>query len=761
MKDIALRGYTDRPSVAPGETIQVHVSSDVEGQYQASLVRLIHGDVHPAGPGYKEEPVASPIDGQYEARSQRTQFGAFVEAGTPQDLKPSGSFSIHTYMWATTPSRGRQGVISRWDEQTKTGWALTIENSRLTFTVGDGTGATSEVASDHPLFEEVWYSVIASYDAERGEVGLRQKAVINRRNSRYGLVVPLDSDAVVVATATVMPGDSAGPVLMAGLAEAAPDDSGRTWCVSNYNGKLDAPKLYRRALSEEDAAGLANGIVVHAGELLAHWDFAAGISSNGIPTDKVTDVSGNGLHGLCRNQPDRASTGWNWDGHEENFVHCPEQYGALWFHEDALDDCRWDVDFTLTVPSDCKSGFYAVKLRQGDAEDHIPFFILPPRGRATAKILVIASTFSYLAYANEQIMHKAEIGQAVAGHTPVLNSHDVELHKHLGSYGLSTYDGHVDGRGVQYSTWRRPILNLRPRHRQGFGSIWELPADLHLVDWLTTQGYEFDVATEHDLNEQGVDLLRRYKVVMTGSHPEYQTMKNADAWEDYLMAGGRGMYLGANGFYWIVAVHPEKPWLMEVRKELGVTAWVAPPGEFHYSTTGERGGRFRGRARAPQKIWGTGMSSYGFDHSGYFVQMPDAGNAEGAWIFDGIDPDETIGDFGLVGGGAAGYELDRYDRSLGTPPNTLLLASSVEHSVVYTVVPEDKVFPHPGMHGGEHPLVRADMTYFSTANGGAMFSASSISWCGSLSWNDYDNNVSIVMRNVLDQFVKDEPAPVV
>lgn len=109
---------------------------------------------------------------------------------------------------------------------------------------------------------------------------------------------------------------------------------------------------------------------------------------------------------------------------------------------------------------------------------------------------------------------------------------------------------------------------------------------------------------------------------------------------------------------------------------------------------------------------------------------------------EGIAPDEKIGDFGLVGGGAGGFELDRYDLSLGTPPYTLLVASSVEHSVTYTVVPEDKAFPHPRMHGGEHPLVRADITYFTTANGGRMFSTSSISWLGSLSHNNYDNNVS-------------------
>lgn len=760
MKDIAIRGYCDRPSVATGETIRFYVSAnETRGTFDAELVRLIHGDSNPAGPGYKEEAIKSDLEGQYPARFQRTQFGSYVEVADPDaGLQPDGAFSVHLFLWSTTPSRGRQGIASRWNDERQSGWNLAIEDGRVVFTIGDGSGATSSVVSDRPLFQQIWYSITGVYDPEKKQLRLYQKSVVNRTNSRFGLVVPLDSDCAVSADATVKAADSETSLLIAGLGEAAAQD-GRTWCIAHYNGKVDAPKIYGCALGQDDAEKLSRGEIVRPISRLAHWDFSAGIGLNGIPTDHVVDASGNGHHGRCMNQPDRGSTGWNWDGHEENFIHCPEQYGALWFHEDCLDDCRWEKDFEFTVPEGLKSDFYAVKIRYEDTEDYIPFFVLPPRGTATAPILVIASTLSYLAYANEQIMHKADIGQAVAGHTPVLNENDVELHKNLSYYGLSTYDGHIDGRGVQYTSWRRPIMNLRPKHRQGFGSIWELPADLHLIDWLNHNGFEYDVATEHDLNDQGAELLRRYKVVLTGSHPEYQTWANADAWEDYLADGGRGMYLAANGMYWIVEVHPEKPWVMEVRKELGVTAWEAPPGEYHYSTNGRRGGRFRGRARATQKIWGTGMSSFGFDHSGYFVQMPDSQDERVAWIMEGIDPEERIGDGGLVGGGAGGYELDRYDLALGTPPNTLLLASSVEHSVVYTVIPDDKAFPHPGMNGGEHPFVRADITYFSTANGGGMFATSSISWLGSLSWNDYDNNVSKMTKNVLNQFIKDEPAP--
>ena len=44
------------------------------------------------------------------------------------------------------------------------------------------------------------------------------------------------------------------------------------------------------------------------------------------------------------------------------------------------------------------------------------------------------------------------------------------------------------------------------------------------------------------------------------------------------------------------------------------------------------------------------------------------------------------------------------------------------------------------------------MVYFETPNDGAVFSVGSINWQGSLSHNDYDNNVSRITENVLREF---------
>ena len=110
-------------------------------------------------------------------------------------------------------------------------------------------------------------------------------------------------------------------------------------------------------------------------------------------------------------------------------------------------------------------------------------------------------------------------------------------------------------------------------------------------------------------------------------------------------------------------------------------------------------------------------------------RAPGADDPRAAFIFADV-PDEIIGDFGLVGGGAAGIELDCITTDLGSPPNMLRLASSEGHSNMMLLVNEEfGVVPaNPG--GDQNPRVRADLAFGETPSGGALFATSSIAWCG-------------------------------
>ena len=398
-----------------------------------------------------------------------------------------------------------------------------------------------------------------------------------------------------------------------------------------------------------------------------------------------------------------------------------------------------------------RSGVYAARLRAGEDEDYLPFFVRPPPGRPSASIVLLVPSATYLAYANKN----ESTGRAV----PSTQWQD----RYVLDHGLrSLYDVHGDGSGVCYASRLRPLLNMRPKYNQywlheGKGAPHLLNADLHLTDWLEARGFRYDVLADEDLHAEGVESLRPYRVMLTGSHPEYWSARMLDALESYLGDGGRVMYLGGNGFYWVTSFDPQRPHVIEVRRWRGTGTWEAEPGELHHSTTGEPGSLWRFRGRTPQRLLGVGFSAYGDDASRPYFRAPDSADPRAAFIFEGVGDDEVIGDFGLVMGAAGGYETDRADVALGTPPHALVVATTSGFSDNYEQVIEELLVNDSRHGGGSGSPVRGDMVFFEGPKGGAVFSTGSIAWCGSLSWNDYDNSVSRITENVLRRFDSSEP----
>ena len=60
----------------------------------------------------------------------------------------------------------------------------------------------------------------------------------------------------------------------------------------------------------------------------------------------------------------------------------------------------------------------------------------------------------------------------------------------------------------------------------------------------------------------------------------------------------------------------------------------------------------------------------------------------------------------------------------------------------------------PNQSGSQNPNVKADLIYFQKKSGSKNFSTGSIAWSGSLSFNNYDNNISKITSNVLNNFIK-------
>src|SRR5271155_1297482 len=73
---VPLIGYVDRFSARPGERIAVKVSSQSDQPYQADLVRIIHADANPAGPGIKFEEIVADFAGTYVSSFQPVHLGS-------------------------------------------------------------------------------------------------------------------------------------------------------------------------------------------------------------------------------------------------------------------------------------------------------------------------------------------------------------------------------------------------------------------------------------------------------------------------------------------------------------------------------------------------------------------------------------------------------------------------------------------------------------------------------------------------------------
>ena len=91
------------------------------------------------------------------------------------------------------------------------------------------------------------------------------------------------------------------------------------------------------------------------------------------------------------------------------------------------------------------------------------------------------------------------------------------------------------------------------------------------------------------------------------------------------------------------------------------------------------------------------------------------------FVFPGA-PDEVIRNFGSIGGGAAGGEIDRYDRSLGSPPHAIILALSENHDAEMVRTKEEFLST---VLSFKNPKIQADMVLFETENTGAVFASCS------------------------------------
>jgi N,N-dimethylformamidase len=717
-----LQGYLSEISLRPGGELVAHVSSD-RALVGARVVRLLHGDPSPNGPGAQWEETSWLAPSLHACHLQRNGSGSY--AIVPRCL-PGGAVTLTAWVFPTLLER--DNVVCSWP--TATGSAELVLTERRLVVRSNGH---SVLAGLHRLHERQWYFLGIAVDVD------------DSVRLFYGQLGRTGGPFLVAGDtpAGVLP--RAGGALLLG---ARSEGDGAP--IASLDGKVAAPCLIDGCLDVVQLMDLMNRDLFPPGapgldlEYRARWDLG-----DWSRPEAMLDVSGNRRHGELVNAPTRAVTDHTWAARGPVDGVARAGLGAVHFHTDDLDDCGWEPTLSLSVPDDARSGFYSLRLRTGPSrsgsdpaaapavEIDLPFVVAPGPSDRRHHALMLAPTYTWQAYAN--------LGR------------DIDAWP-----GPSLYALHRDGSAVFTCSRRKPTTTFAPGAYlevdggDGFAAPDAVPsqdlrpthllmADLYVHYWLETTGVPFAVATDEQLHAEGADLLDGVNVVVLSAHPEYWTGSMLDTLAAYLERGGNLVYLGGNGLYWVTSVHPAKPHLIEVRREGGSQTAAADAGEAGHAFERVRGGPWRANGRPPNTLLGVGFTAFGWDRAIGYRRTPLSYEDRYRWVFDGVG-EESIGGEGLVMGGAAAIELDRADPAEGSAAEVAVLASAVPDSPGFF-----RAFEH-GPGRAPDPLVRCDLTLWELPSGGRVFALGSIAAAGCLPVRGGDNALAKVCTNVLRSF---------
>ena len=732
---LPVTGYVDRWSVRSGEIINFMISSRDSVPYQARLARIFCGDPNPKGPGYREVGVPCSIEGRHEGEEQPVHPGSralvpHLDLGGDDTSGLSLALTLRpTLLSATGPQ-----TLLHW-QSGQASLRLWIEGRRLQAELVSPAGSVRAGLGD--ALGDGWADAALVLDRAEGLLRLACRQRPAAYAPRPGLVL-------AEAKASI-PALGSGRMMLAASLERR----------AQFNGRLERPAVHDGAWPVEamlDGQSAPSRLPLPR----ALWDF-----SDGIGTDRITDLGPHGFHGWLENLPTRAVTGAAWSGRHHRWTEMPAEYASIHFHADDMGDMGWSPSLSLLIPPDWPSGLYALHLETPDGRDNIPFVVRAAEAGAQAPIALLLPTLTYQVYGQ----YPRQAVTAAAGPRAVAWGALTETADRHPEYGLSAYNTHADGSGVTITSSRRPMLDKRVNqiHRldetpEGSGTYW-LAADTYLLDWLDRRGIPCEVITDHDLQAEGVALLRRYTAVLTGQHPEYHTEETRGAIAGFIEGGGRFLYLGGNGFYWKIVPFQGESWAVELRRaEGGIRTWAAEAGEGYHAFDGSYGGLWRRLGKPPQALVGVGFTSQG-DYRAEPYRFTDAiENPRLAFMRHGLEeavPGASFGERGLMGGGAAGHEIDRADQGLGTPAHALVVAVGLPQHPSFEPANEDRLTQE--WPGPREQIIRSDISFFETAAGGAVFSVGSMSFIGALPIDGYHNLLARLMENVLRRFA--DPAP--
>ena len=442
--------------------------------------------------------------------------------------------------------------------------------------------------------------------------------------------------------------------------------------------------------------------------------------------------------------------------------------------------CNWQASYEFTIPDDWQEGGYLITLtaeRDGDrVEEHHLILVRRAPDRPAAPYLLVCATGTWLAYncwggSNHYQGITGPEGNAFA---PVVSTQRPWTRGFCklpqGAPRAVPETPHVPGGMVRY-----PYMEWAYAYAYGYSKKYASSGwasyERHFARWAEAQGYEFDFATQHDL-EADPELLSRHKCAIFVGHDEYWSANMRHAVDRFTENGGRVARFGGN-FLWQTRIEDEgrtqvcykytasqDPLLGTDQEHLTTAAWeVAPvswPGTRTFGANGLQG-MYTGFGRC------VGQGS-----GGYTVYRPQHWAFEGAQLGYGDQLGATSRIFG--------YEVDGVDYRMedglpyatgsdGADPEMQILALGLATNVepdhgtwgetIY-IGDADAVFKAEQMHGEATPetvdrSTRGNGVIVHWQRGkGEVFNAATCEWVMGLTRRDWQ--VERITCNVLDRF---------
>jgi len=388
-----IHAYTDRVSVAAGDTVRFHVSSSYP--YELQVCRL-GTDVD--GPSRDE---VLHTFGRSPAAVQPIHPGSYLIIDTPLDAEtslPALTVEVWIRRWRTT---GRQAIIAQFDQPRACGFGLFVnEDGSLSFYLGDGGACVDQNMHTTPpgqlrmvvnpeglkhfpdntpssVLSNQWHHVIARFDGVDKQIW-----VDGREVARWAYAGP------------VRPG-------VAALRIGAAGHEGLTTAL--LDADLAMPVIYGKALSPAEIAGRFADKALsrpNGPELLACWPLE---EERGA---RVADSSAHQRHARIINEATWMIGGPGFDANVPRFGNHdpaldPRRGHGLRLASDDLYDCRWKVTHEYRLPDNARSGIYVGRIRfQLDGEKrlyHAVFLVRKAVARPKASIAFLCSTNTWRA----------------------------------------------------------------------------------------------------------------------------------------------------------------------------------------------------------------------------------------------------------------------------------------------------------------------------------------------------------------------------